>query len=408
MFIPHLLIIALAPLILTYDTQVAFTPTPRFISLLCLALCLLSISALTPTGHHLHYSTDVHTHCSPLSHPFDLHSRTTSMAPNTFLRCAKQPIQGSTRPTINCPAGCHRTFRSRHGLTQHLNAIHPGFKVQDTTHPSSPSKREAPEVPQPPSSSFHLASPLLASPHGSPPLASPHGSPSLASPSPHGSRSLPSPHGSHPLVSPHVNPIASPVIFPHASPHASPHANSDTDPFSGFPFTSPHTTPHTPSRMSSHTSPSTSPHTSSHTSSSTSSSTSSNVSSGMSSSTSSSASPRASPHTDFMDVDLDEGTCLGPDTVPFASPRASPHTVDDFMDIDLGRGAHLDPASSLHPESTPSPIPSHRDDERPDSNSQSQRKKAPEPQYSHIYHSKLDGTFFLYLHSLITLSQIYL
>ena len=109
-----------------------------------------------------------------------------------------------------------------------------------------------------------------------------------------------------------------------------------------------------------------------------------------------------------MDMDLDEGTRLGPDTVPFASPRASPHTVDDFMDVDLGRGAHLDPASSLHPESTPSPIPSHRDDERPDSNSQSQRKKAPKPQYSRIYHSKLDGTFFLYLHSLITLSQIYL
>ena len=107
-------------------------------------------------------------------------------------------------------------------------------------------------------------------------------------------------------------------------------------------------------------------------------------------------------------MDLDEGTRLGPDTVPFASPCASPHTVDDFMDIDLGRGAHLDPASSLHLECTPSPIPSHRDDERPDSNLQSQRKKAPEPQYSHIYHSKLDGTFFLYLHSLITLSQIYL
>ena len=123
MFIPHLLIIALTPLILTYNTQVAFTPTPRFISLLCLALCLLSISALTPTGHHLQYSTDVHTHCSPLSHPFDLCSRTTSMAPNTFLRCAKRPIRGSTRPTINCPAGCHQTFRSRHGLTQHLNAI---------------------------------------------------------------------------------------------------------------------------------------------------------------------------------------------------------------------------------------------------------------------------------------------
>ena len=109
-----------------------------------------------------------------------------------------------------------------------------------------------------------------------------------------------------------------------------------------------------------------------------------------------------------MDVDLDEGTRLGPDTVPFASPCASPHTVDDFMDIDLGRGAHLDPASSLHLECTPSPIPSHRDDERPDSNLQSQQKKAPERQYSHIYHSKLDGTFFLYLHSLITLSQIYL
>ena len=305
----------------------AFTPTPRFISLLCLALCLLSISALTPTGHHLQYSTDVHTHCSPLLHPFDLRSRTTSMAPNTFLRRAKWPIRGSTRPTINCPADCHRTFRSRHGLTQHLNAIHPGFKVQDTTHPSSPSKREAPEVPQPPSSSFHLTSPLLASPHGSPPRASPHGSPSLASPGPHRSCSLPSSHGSHPLVSPHVNPIASPVIFPHASPHASPHADSDTDPFGGFPFTSPHTTPHTPSRMSSHTSPSTSPrtnlqasrtspHTSSHMSSSTSSSTSSNASSSMSSSTSSSASPHASPHTDFMD--LDEGTRLGPDTVPFA------------------------------------------------------------------------------------------
>ena len=64
-----------------------------------------------------------------------------------------------------------------------------------------------------------------------------------------------------------------------------------------------------------------------------------------------------------MDVDLDEGTHLGPDTVPFASPHASPHTVDDFMDIDLGRGAHSDPASSLHLESTPSPIPSRRDDE---------------------------------------------
>ena len=52
------------------------------------------------------------------------------MAPNHFLHCLRCTIMGSSLLTQHCPA-CGRQFRSRGGLTKHLNTAHPNYTDGD-------------------------------------------------------------------------------------------------------------------------------------------------------------------------------------------------------------------------------------------------------------------------------------
>ena len=52
------------------------------------------------------------------------------MAPNKFFHNLKQSLKQSLQAAlllIPCPV-CNQKFKSRGGLTKHLNQIHPGFK----------------------------------------------------------------------------------------------------------------------------------------------------------------------------------------------------------------------------------------------------------------------------------------
>ena len=86
-----------------------------------------------------------------------LHPCDTPMAPNKFFHNLKQSLQAASL-LIPCPA-CDRKFKSRGGLTKHLNQIHPDFE-DDINEDASPvnsqrlghsvSGRNAPDTPPQP------------------------------------------------------------------------------------------------------------------------------------------------------------------------------------------------------------------------------------------------------------------
>lgn len=63
------------------------------------------------------------------------------MAPNQILRRVKQAIRQSSL-YHRCPVGCERRFRSKGGLTKHLNTAHPSFDDANAHQYSPPSNRE--------------------------------------------------------------------------------------------------------------------------------------------------------------------------------------------------------------------------------------------------------------------------